>query len=63
MPADPEARALLKSLVGQQIQTITGRPNSVLGIQGDNVIVGTGRSPTGQPVPIKWVQEWDSAAA
>jgi hypothetical protein len=57
MPADPEARALLKSLVGQQIQTITGRPNSVLGIQGDNVIVGTGRSPTGQPVPIKWVQD------
>jgi hypothetical protein len=56
MPADTDARALLESLVGQQIRTITGRPNSVLGIEGDSVIVATGRSPAGQGVPIEWVQ-------
>ncbi len=56
MPADTDARALLESLVGQQFQTITGRPNSVLAIEGDSVIVATGRSPAGQPVPIEWVQ-------
>jgi hypothetical protein len=56
MPADTDARALLESLVGQQIRTITGRPTSVLGIEGDGVIVATGRSPAGQPVPIEWVQ-------
>lgn len=56
MPADTDARALLESLIGQQIQTLTGRPNRVLGIEGDSVIVATGRSPAGQPVPIEWVQ-------
>jgi hypothetical protein len=56
MPADTDAHALLESLVGQQIRTITGRPNSVLGIEGDEVIVATGRSPAGQPVSIEWVQ-------
>jgi hypothetical protein len=56
MPADTDARALLESLIGQQIRTITGRPNSVLGVEGDSVIVATGRSPAGQPVPIEWVE-------
>jgi hypothetical protein len=56
MPGGTDARALLESLVGQQIRTITGRPNSVLGIEGDSVIVATGRSPAGQSVPIESVQ-------
>jgi hypothetical protein len=33
MPADTGARALLESLVGQQIQTVTDQPNSVLAIE------------------------------
>src|SRR4051812_22666749 len=50
------AHDLLVSLIGQQIETVTGRPNTVLRIDSDNVIVATGRSPGGQPVPIDWVQ-------
>lgn len=50
------ARALAESLTGQQILTVTGRVNTVLGIAGDDVLVATGRSPEGQPVPVAWVQ-------
>jgi len=49
------ARDLLEPLLGQEITTVTGRRNAVLEIDGDSVIVGTGRSPGGQPVPIEWV--------
>jgi hypothetical protein len=56
MPVKTAARPLLESLVGQPISTVTGRPNTVLRVEGDNVIVATDRSPTGQPVPIEWVQ-------
>ena len=51
-----DARAHLESLVGQEIRTVTGRPNRILEIRGSDVIVGTTRSPAGQPVPIDWVQ-------
>jgi hypothetical protein len=53
----PDARRHLSSLVGQLIYTLTGRPNRVLRLDGDYVIVATGRSPQGQPVPIGWVQD------
>ena len=56
MATDLDARSLLESLVGQQISTLTGRPNTVLGIADINVIVGTDRSPDGEPVPIGAVQ-------
>jgi hypothetical protein len=56
MPAEMDARALAESLTGQQIPTVTDRVNTVLGIAGDDVFVGTGRSPEGQPVPAAWVQ-------
>jgi hypothetical protein len=56
MPVKTAARALLELLVGQPISTVTGRPNTVLRVEGDNVVVATNRSPTGQPVPIEWVQ-------
>jgi hypothetical protein len=49
-------KSLLESLVGQPISTVTGRPNTVLRVEDDSVIVATIRSPTGQPVPIEWVQ-------
>src|SRR5713101_5034675 len=50
------ARSLLESLVGQAISTVTGRPNTVLRVECDNVVVATSRSPTGQLVPIERVQ-------
>lgn len=52
-----DAGAHLRSLIGTTILTLTGRPNHVIDIQGDQVIVGTDRSPAGTPVPIESVQE------
>jgi hypothetical protein len=51
-----DARELLRSLVGRTIPTMTGRPNRVLEVRSEDVIVATARSPQGQPVPIEWVQ-------
>jgi hypothetical protein len=56
MSVKTAARTLLESLVGQPISTVTGRPNTVLRVEDDSVVVATSRSPTGQPVPIEWVQ-------
>lgn len=53
----PIALAVLTNLVGQTIDTVKGRPNTILRIEGINVIVGTKRSPAGKPVPIEWVQD------
>lgn len=52
-----DARDLLGSLAGQTIHTLAGRPNRVLSIGRDQVLVATNRSPQGKPVPIAWVQE------
>src|SRR5262245_49113956 len=49
------ARELLNSLVGEEITTVTGRPNRVLAVEDTTVIVATTRSPAGEPVPIAWV--------
>ena len=49
-------RAFVASLVGRTIHTLTGSPNTVLRVETDDVIVGTTRSPDGQPVPTQWVQ-------
>jgi hypothetical protein len=54
---DLDARALVESLVGQQIATVTGRPNTVLGVDDANVIVGTTRSRDGERVPIESIQQ------
>jgi hypothetical protein len=51
------AKQLLASLVGKDIETVTGRWNRVLRLEGDQVVVATGRSPAGQEVPIAWVEE------
>jgi len=53
-----DVRAHLRSLVGAEIRTLTdGRPNRILRIDGDEVIVGTQKSPDGRPVPIRWLQD------
>ena len=56
MVAELDAHTLLESLVGHQITTVTGRPNVVLSVIDSHVIVGTGRSPGGERVPIESVQ-------
>ncbi len=56
MATELDARTLVKSLAGRQIRTVTGRPNTVLGLDDTNVIVGTTRSPNGELVPTKAVQ-------
>lgn len=52
-----DAREVLEGLVGKTIHTLNGRPNTVLGIEGDHVRVGTTRSPNGTLVRIQWVQD------
>lgn len=56
-PTVPRARALLLSLVGRSLQTISGQENSVLRVDADNVVVATPKSPDGQPVPIALVRD------
>lgn len=51
-----DARQHLLGLVGQTIRTLSGRPNTILRVEGENVIVGTQKSSQGQPVLIKVVQ-------
>jgi hypothetical protein len=50
------AREILQDLAGSDIRTMTGRPNRVLRVSGDCVLVGTTRSPQGQWVDIADVQ-------
>lgn len=52
-----DARAFLHELAGQTISTLSGRPNVVLGVEGGDVLVGTQKSPQGEPVPIASVQD------
>ena len=53
-----DARAHLTGLVGETIYTLAQRrPNRILAIEGDAVIVGTEKSPGGEPDPLAWVQD------
>jgi hypothetical protein len=52
----PDARLVIQSFVGETVETVTGRRNVVLRVDGDDVIVGTERSPAGTPVPLVMVQ-------
>jgi hypothetical protein len=47
---------VLISLQGRSLQTVRGRPNRIVEVKADEVLVATTRSPTGQPVRIAWVQ-------
>jgi hypothetical protein len=58
-----DARALIESLAGQTIATVTSRPNTVVRVEGDNVVVVTNRSPEGKQVPIEWLQDGLDRAA
>ena len=51
-----DARKILAALSGKTIETYTRRPNIVLAVESETVLVGTERSPKGTPVPIEWVQ-------
>ena len=53
-----DARSHLHPLVGEEIHTLTDRrANRILRVEGDDVIVGTAKSPSGRPVPIQWLQD------
>ncbi len=51
-----DARSFLLTRQGQVVPALTGRPNRVLRLDGENVVVATNRSPAGRPVPIAWIQ-------
>lgn len=52
----PDAASLLRGWAGRTIATITGAPNTILDVSASEVIVGTGRSPDGAPIPLSMVQ-------
>ena len=45
LQAWPTASELLRSLIGEEIRTVTGMPNMVLAVHGDTALVRTNRSP------------------
>jgi hypothetical protein len=51
-----DARQVLRDLVGETLTTVRGRPNTILELRDEDVIVGTVPSPQGEPVPVAWVQ-------
>ncbi|TQM80874.1 hypothetical protein FHX81_3224 [Saccharothrix saharensis] len=57
LPALPKAVDLLRALIGIDIRTVSGKPNTILAVRGDIVIVRTERSPEGEPVPVSTVQK------
>ena len=57
LQAWPTASELLRSLIGEEIRTVTGMPNMVLAVHGDTALVRTSRSPEGQPVEVGEVQK------
>lgn len=52
----PDARTLAAGLVGRTVTTVSGRTNVVLAIDGDDVIVGTERTPEGARVPLAMIE-------
>jgi len=52
----PFADRVLASWQGRTIATVTGAPNRILEVVGEEVVVATDRSPAGQPVPLSMVQ-------
>jgi hypothetical protein len=53
-----DARSHLQTLVGTEMRTLTEeRKNRIIRIEGDEVIVGTSKSPDGRAVPIQWLQD------
>lgn len=55
--AGTDATAILRRLVNVPLSTTTGRSNVIVDVMTTHVQVATERSPEGQPVPIRWVQE------
>lgn len=52
-----DARTLLAGLIGQPLWTISGRPNEILELRDQDVVVATDRSPAGKPLPVALVQD------
>jgi hypothetical protein len=55
--ARQDASELLRQLVRRPLTTASGRPNVILEVRPDNVLVATDRSPAGTVIPIKWIAE------
>jgi hypothetical protein len=50
-----DARSFLADLIGRPLRTVGfDRPNRILRLEGDQVIVVTSRLAKGQPVPMAW---------
>jgi hypothetical protein len=53
----PDMCAFLMGLAGRTIPTLTGRPNRIIAVTDENVIVGSGRSPEGRSMPVAVIQD------
>jgi putative restriction endonuclease len=52
-----DAHKLLADLIGRPLLTISGRPNEIVELRAQEVVVATGRTPAGTSLPVAWVQE------
>ncbi|WP_089949541.1 hypothetical protein [Lentzea xinjiangensis] len=52
----PDALALLRSLIGDPVETVTGSVNTIVEVHEKRVLVATGRSPQGQWVDVRDVE-------
>lgn len=52
----PDMRSHLAAKAGELVYTLTGQPNRIIEVSGDEVLVGTTKSPEGRWVPIAEVQ-------
>jgi hypothetical protein len=54
--AQLDVTSYLRRLVDAELRTATGRPNRLLRVGSDDLIVATSKSPLGRGVPIAWVE-------
>lgn len=52
-----DARRMLRRLVGVELTTLGGQPNTILSVDSDAVLVATRRSPGGKPVAVELVAQ------
>jgi hypothetical protein len=52
-----DAEVLLRSVIGEPLSTLRGKPNTVLSVDSGHAHVATSRSQQGSPVPVAWLQD------
>lgn len=53
----PDVREHIASMEGQTLPTLKGRPNRILNVSGNHVVIGTVRNPEGARVSYRYLQD------